>query len=44
MGYNVVDFCEKNRLTPVFFSMPTERTLASFENFQSDFENHGLNQ
>jgi hypothetical protein len=44
MGYNVVKFCSENRLTPVFFSMPSERTLASFENFQSDFDNFGLNQ
>jgi hypothetical protein len=44
MGYKVVNFCKENELTPVFFSYPTKRTLASFENFQSDFDNHGLNQ
>lgn len=44
MGYKVVNFCKENRLTPVFFSTPTERTLASFENFQSDFNSYGLKQ
>lgn len=44
MGYEVVDFCLENGLTPVFYPRPTERTLEAFRNFNQDFEDHGLVQ
>lgn len=43
MGYEVVKFCEKNQLTPVFYPYPTERTLEAFENFRNDFDKKGVN-
>jgi hypothetical protein len=42
MGYEVLRFCEENHLTPVFWSYPTERTLAAFSNFENDYQNFGL--
>lgn len=44
MGYEVIDFCESNHLIPVFYPYPTERTMNAFENFQNDFNAHGLQQ
>ncbi len=44
MGYEVVEFCEQNNLTPVFFPYPTDRTLAVFEDFQADYVGFGLRQ
>jgi hypothetical protein len=44
MGYEVVEFCRENGLTPVFYPRPTERTLEVFGDFNQDFENHGLAQ
>ncbi|MBG5957194.1 hypothetical protein I5E90_10635 [Proteus mirabilis] len=44
MGYEVVEFCRENRLTPVFYPRPTERTLEAFRDFNQDFEDHGLVQ
>jgi hypothetical protein len=44
MGYEVVEFCVQNRLTPVFYPYPTERTIAAFENFTGDFQINGINQ
>lgn len=40
MGYQVVDFCRTNGVTPVFFDHPTQRTYESFENYIGDFNNH----
>ncbi|GAK19865.1 hypothetical protein JCM19052_324 [Vibrio sp. JCM 19052] len=44
MGHEVVKFCKENRLTPVFYPYPTERTLQAFRDFGKDFEAHGLNR
>ncbi|WP_188630979.1 hypothetical protein [Oceanisphaera marina] len=44
MGHEVIDFCEKNHLIPVFYPYPTDRTLAAFENFQADYVGFGLRQ
>jgi len=44
MGFKVVKFCEQNNLTPVFYPVPTERTLSAFGNFESDYRTHGLSQ
>ena len=42
MGYNVVEFCRENSLTPVYYTYPTQRTLEAFDNFQIDYQNNGL--
>lgn len=42
MGYEVIQFCDANHLIPVFYAYPTERTLNAFENFQNDYNQHGL--
>lgn len=44
MGNEVIQFCEENHLTPVFWAYPTERTLAAFVNFRVDYQNNGLQQ
>lgn len=44
MGYEVIEFCEANHLIPVFYPYPTARTLNAFENFQNDYNHHGLEQ
>lgn len=44
MGYEVVKFCKENRLTPVFWAYPTDRTLAAFADFERDYNDHGLQQ
>ncbi|RON72682.1 hypothetical protein [Pseudomonas fluorescens] len=44
MGYEVVGFCDQNRVTPVFWSVPTERTLAAFANFRLDYDRYGVQQ
>ena len=44
MGYNVVEFCENNGLTPVYYPTPTQRTLDAFNNFELDYNSNGLQQ
>ncbi|MDP2500743.1 hypothetical protein BCT47_00270 [Vibrio splendidus] len=44
MGYEVVKFCKDNKLTPVFYPNPTERTLEAFGDFKADFKVNGLTQ
>ncbi|MDD3595590.1 hypothetical protein [Sulfuricurvum sp.] len=44
MGHNVVEFCDQNHIIPVFFPYPTERTLTTFEDFQQDYNEHGLGE
>lgn len=44
MGHHVVEFCDHNHIIPVFFPDPTERTLAAFEDFQQDYNEHGLGE
>lgn len=44
MGHEVVKFCKDNKLTPVFYPYPTERTLEAFTDFKKDFKVNGLNQ
>ncbi|SMM97677.1 hypothetical protein SPONN_2476 [uncultured Candidatus Thioglobus sp.] len=42
MGYEVLEFCNDNHLTPVFWSTPTERTLAVFCDFAVDYNDYGM--
>ena len=42
MGYEVVQFCDDNHLTPVFWPQPTERTLKAFSDFRLDYNDNGL--
>lgn len=44
MGYEVVNFCRENHLTPVFWAYPTERTLTAFADFKLDYNSHGIQQ
>ncbi|UGA36147.1 hypothetical protein JOS77_16770 [Chromobacterium haemolyticum] len=44
MGHMVVIFCDENHLTPVFWSYPTERTLAAFADFRVDYKENGVEQ
>lgn len=44
MGYEVVSFCEENRLTPVFWPYPTQRAMIAFGDFSADYGQNGTEQ
>lgn len=44
LGIRILDFCKTNKIIPVFYPNPTDRTFDVSKDYLLDYQTHGFNQ